>query len=172
MHTIHVYGAKGGVGTSTVATLIALDQHHTGHTVVLLADDGEQGDLHALLGQASTGEPIIFCGDLTSNVTVIDHGTKPPSTLCDGDQVLLVIRPCYLALRRALEQNCRPDGVVLVTEQGRALGARDVEDVLGVKVVATVPVTESTARSIDAGLLTSHARRRPLLGLVTLPLVA
>src|SRR5438874_1348327 len=44
---------------------------------------------------------------------------------------LLVIRPCYLALRRALEAPLRPSGVVLVAEEGRSLGRADVADVLG-----------------------------------------
>ena len=71
---------------------------------------------------------------------------------------LLVLRPCYLALRRALAAPVRPSGVVLVTEHGRSLGRRDVEDVLGVPVRAEVPVEEAVARAVDAGLL---ARRLP-----------
>jgi hypothetical protein len=71
---------------------------------------------------------------------------------------LLVLRPCYLALRRALAAPVRPSGVVLVTESGRSLGRRDVEDVLGVPVRAEVAVEEAVARAVDAGLL---ARRVP-----------
>ena len=71
---------------------------------------------------------------------------------------LLVLRPCYLALRRALAAPVRPSGVVLVTEVGRSLGRRDVEDVLGVPVRAEVAIEEGVARAVDAGLL---ARRIP-----------
>ena len=71
---------------------------------------------------------------------------------------VLVLRPCYLGLRRALAAPVRPSGVVLVTEAGRALGRRDVEEVLGVPVRAEVPVEESVARAVDAGLL---GRRLP-----------
>jgi len=71
---------------------------------------------------------------------------------------LLVLRPCYLALRRALAAPVRPSGVVLLTEAGRSLGRRDVEDVLGVPVRAEVAVDEAVARVVDAGLL---ARRIP-----------
>jgi hypothetical protein len=71
---------------------------------------------------------------------------------------LLVLRPCYLALRRALAAPLRPSGVVLVTEPGRSLGRRDVEDVLGVPVRAEVEVDCAVARAVDAGLL---ARRVP-----------
>ncbi|HEY5154574.1 MAG TPA: hypothetical protein VIJ47_07565, partial [Acidimicrobiales bacterium] len=44
-------------------------------------------------------------------------------------------------------------GVILVTEPGRALGRRDVEQVVGVDVVAEVPIDAAVARSVDAGLL-------------------
>ena len=71
---------------------------------------------------------------------------------------LLVLRPCYLALRRALAAPVRPSGVVLVAEGGRALGRRDVEEVLGVPVRAEVAVEEAVARAVDAGRL---ARRVP-----------
>ena len=75
-----------------------------------------------------------------------------------AQESLLVLRPCYLALRRALAAPVRPSGVVLVAEAGRALGRRDVEEVLGVPVLAEVAVEDAVARAVDAGLL---ARRVP-----------
>ncbi|HTN79368.1 MAG TPA: hypothetical protein VMK16_06825 [Acidimicrobiales bacterium] len=72
---------------------------------------------------------------------------------------LLVVRPCYVALRRALAAPLRPSGVILVNEPGRALGAGDVEDVLGVPVRAEVAVEASVARAVDAGLLASRLPR-------------
>lgn len=69
---------------------------------------------------------------------------------------LLVIRPCFLSLRRALSLPLRPTGIVLVEEPGRALGRTDVEDVLGAPVVATVTVDAAVARAVDAGLLASR----------------
>jgi hypothetical protein len=72
---------------------------------------------------------------------------------------LLVLRPCYLALRRAVSSPLRPSGVVLVREVGRVLDGQDVEAVLGVPVIATVRVTEQIARAVDAGLLAAHLPR-------------
>ena len=69
---------------------------------------------------------------------------------------LLVIRPCFLALRRALAAPLRASGVVLVTEPGRALTRADVEEVLGVPVRAQVPYDKTVARAVDAGLLTGR----------------
>lgn len=66
---------------------------------------------------------------------------------------LLVLRPCYLALRRALATPIRPSGVILVSEPGRSLGRKDVEEVLGVPVRAEVAWDPVVARCVDAGLL-------------------
>lgn len=72
---------------------------------------------------------------------------------------LLVLRPCYLALRRALAAPIRPSGVVLVTEEGRSLTRRDVEQVLGVPVRAEVARDPAVARAVDAGLLATRVPR-------------
>ena len=72
---------------------------------------------------------------------------------------LLVMRPCYLALRRALAAPVRPSGVILVAEPGRSLARRDVEAVLGVPVRAEVAWDARIARSVDAGLLVANLPR-------------
>ncbi|MBW3651546.1 MAG: hypothetical protein KY458_13355 [Actinobacteria bacterium] len=75
---------------------------------------------------------------------------------------LLVLRPCYLALRRALAAPLRPSAVVLIDEPHRSLDAADVEEVLGVPVRAVVPYDPAIARCVDAGLLSARLPR-PLL---------
>lgn len=72
---------------------------------------------------------------------------------------LLVLRPCYLSLRRALQAPLRPSGVILVSEPGRSLGRSDVEDVLGVAVRAVVSMDPAVARAVDAGLLPTRLPR-------------
>ena len=47
----------------------------------------------------------------------------------------------------------------LVAEKGRSLTARDVSEVTGLPVVATVEVSARVARTIDAGLLPSRITR-------------
>jgi MinD superfamily P-loop ATPase len=82
------------------------------------------------------------------------------ATIARGtDQSLLVTRPCFLSLRRALASPVRPTGIVLVSEEGRALGRREVEDIVGVPVVAEVPVDASVARAVDAGTLAMRMPR-------------
>jgi hypothetical protein len=97
----------------------------------------------------------------TQGSVVIDAGTgAPPAALVgDGVRSLLVTRNCYLALRRAALASCRPDGVVLVKEPGRALGKRDVEHSVGAPVIASVSIDPAVSRSVDAGLLVSRLPR-------------
>jgi hypothetical protein len=72
-----------------------------------------------------------------------------------ADVHVIVVRGCYLALRRAVrvELTAGAAGAVYVDEPGRSLGARDVHNVLGVPILATVGLRASTARAVDAGVL-------------------
>ena len=74
---------------------------------------------------------------------------------------ILVTKPCYLSLRRATFVR-RPSHVVVVNESGRALTSKDVESVLAVPVIATIPADPAVSRAVDAGLF--PARCVQLLG--------
>lgn len=93
---------------------------------------------------------VADCGTSTSDTAMTIAGGAGLS--------LLVLRPCYLALRRALAAPLEASAVVLVEEPQRALQRADVEDVLGVRVRALVPWRGAVATAVDAGLL---ARRLP-----------
>lgn len=97
-----------------------------------------------------------------SRVVVADCGSSPTSSAlamaAGAGLSLLVLRPCYLALRRALRTPVEPSAVVLVGEPQRALQQPDVEDVLGLRVRAAIPWKPAIATAVDAGLL---ARRLP-----------
>jgi MinD-like ATPase involved in chromosome partitioning or flagellar assembly len=94
---------------------------------------------------------------------IIDAGILSPGpsldVIANATTSLLVLRPCYLALRRASLAPVRPSGVVLVNEPGRALGRKDVEAVLGVPVVAEMLIDPNVARAVDAGLLAGRLPR-------------
>jgi hypothetical protein len=104
-------------------------------------------------------------------------GDDPRPTMCDAGRLdhpalfalaeiadvnVVVVRGCYLALRRAVHHPALElsTGVVLIDEHGRSLGTRDVEDVLGVPVIATIEARGSTARAVDAGVLTTRIPER------------
>lgn len=165
-------GAKGGQGTTTVAlALAALVAEHR----LAAVSATRPADLAALAGVAPGDGPrtlapqlhMVGPGDTPSGaVTVEDLGrldelqAERLRERAPGTRQWLVLRgPCYLGLRAAVEAPWRPDGVVLVAEQGRALGVRDVAGVLGVDVVATVQVDPEVARIIDAGLLLAGPRQ-------------
>ncbi|MGD9997269.1 MAG: hypothetical protein AB7R77_02885 [Ilumatobacteraceae bacterium] len=86
---------------------------------------------------------------------VIDAGHVIPDgpLLQCAARALMIIRPCYLAMRRACAVGTGGSDVVLITEPGRALGRKDVERGLGGPVVAELPWDPAVARAVDAGLL-------------------
>lgn len=72
---------------------------------------------------------------------------------------ILVIRPCYLAVKRVAELEHRADGFVLVEESGRCFDARDISDALGVEHLATLRWDPTVARAVDAGRTKSRPPR-------------
>lgn len=98
---------------------------------------------------------------------VVDAGTVAPGEssplterlVASADRSLVVLRPCYLALRHLTSCARRVDGVVLIEEPGRSLGADDVAAVAGVPVVARLRFEPQVARIVDAGLLCSRVPR-------------
>ncbi|HEY7137980.1 MAG TPA: hypothetical protein VIB48_23185 [Acidimicrobiia bacterium] len=94
--------------------------------------------------------------------TIVDLGrADTPATravLEVADVSLVVLRPCYLALRRAVRAPAvaRAVGAVLVEERERALVQRDVVEVLDVAFVARMPWQRPIARAVDAGILARH----------------
>jgi MinD-like ATPase involved in chromosome partitioning or flagellar assembly len=98
------------------------------------------------------GGPVIAdCGRLDS--------PAKSSFVEAADRSLLVLRPCYLALRKA-HSAPRPTAVVLIGEPNRSLCGRDIEDVLGVPVVAEIAWDPEIATAVDRGLLSGRLPRR------------
>ena len=128
----------------------------------LMSDAGDSMRvLHRGTGEIKESERLEELADYLaaqSTFTVIDAGVGLPANSLRDHALhsFLVIRPCYLALRRATAVAKHADGVILLTEPGRALTRRDVESVLQVSVVAEIPVDAAVARAVDAGLLASR----------------
>jgi hypothetical protein len=121
----------------------------------LAAAPAGAGDLLASVLLAESRLVVADCG----RIDVHEPATVAHTLAASATRSLLVLRPCFLALRRAVDAPLRPDGVVLLAEPGRALGPADVEDVVGAPVVARVRVTEHVARTVDAGLLAARLPR-------------
>lgn len=94
-----------------------------------------------------------------TDVVVVDAGTGrlPAEVAAMSHASLLVLRPCFLALRRVSQEAAdAPTGVVVIDEPGRALRRRDVEQVVGVRVAAAMRIDPAVARAVDAGLLATR----------------
>ena len=133
---------------------LALDAAPGLHVLPRGRHDGDPARGDALAAAlAGNGRPVVVdCGRA--------DGGPGFAVAAAADASLLVVRPCYLALRRALAAPLRPSGVVLVAEEGRAMGRTDVEDVLGVPVRAVVDHDAAIARAVDAGLLATRLPRQ------------
>jgi hypothetical protein len=110
-----------------------------------------------LLASVLSSEPrpvVVDCGRIGQ-----DDDDGRAVVAAAAERSLLVVRPCFVALRRAVEAPVRATGVVLVAEPGRALGRSDVESALGLPVVARVRMTDAVARAVDAGMLATRLPR-------------
>ena len=140
----------------------ALDRFSTdaANGLTLLGAGG--GDLTGVPPEAGAALAVALASD--PRPTVVDAGVvgaQPDAVHAFvevADAHVVVVRGCYLALRRAvrIELTARASGVVFVDEASRSLGPRDVASVLGVPVLTTVPVRASTARAVDAGVLATR----------------
>ncbi len=178
--TIALTGARGGQGTSTVAAALAVFAAGHGPTQLVPDDplstsallgvpittDAEWAEVCPNLEMATDAHHVPLAPHPTT--TVIDCGRLPigpfdeasSSPLIEAAERYVVLRgPCYVALSSVLVTGVRFDGVILLHEPGRALSDRDVTDVLGIPVVASIPVDPAIARTIDAGLLLSSLHR-------------
>lgn len=114
-------------------------------------------------GSGSEADAAVLGGALADDhrLVVVDAGrAESPFTRSlreAADVSLCVLRPCYLAVTRAVAAP-RPGAVVLVDEPGRALNRADVAAALDVAVDIVVPWDPAIARAVDAGVL---AQRQP-----------
>lgn len=116
---------------------------------------GERGDLLARLLLDDPRPVIVDCGTLAPPLLA----EVPLAVALSATQSLLVLRPCYLALRRALAAPLRPSRLVVLCEPSRALDAHDVEEILGVPLLIDLDVDPAVARAVDAGLLATRVPR-------------
>lgn len=171
MRVIELYARKGGQGTTTVAAGVAIEAHRGGATTHIQCRDYR--DMLSVLGLADSDHvelagPMqimhgLTIGDdvpLDVDVLVIDAGQHPgynDRPVTAPKTRLLVTRNCFLALRRSFTE--RPDGVVLVFEPGRSLGAIDVGKAIGAPVKVVIDIDPAVARAVDGGLFTSRPPR-------------
>lgn len=174
--TITVTGARGGHGATTMAAALALFAAKHGRTTLVAHDRWAAA---VLLGMPEGDEEVV---EVTAGLSLARHApTDPRDTLVvdggaaggesTGESYVVLRGPCYVALASLLATlDAPPDGVIVLAEPGRSLTCRDVYEVVGIPVVATVRASPSVARTIDAGLLVGRVHRlrelAPLAALV------
>lgn len=147
--------AKGGQGVTVTACSFAVTLSAS-HSVALIAgddarscfglphDDTRSYGVKPGLSLFASEDQMRSSGE-TFDYIVLDG--QP------GEQTYLVTRPCYIALRHAVNSDLSYDGIIVIDEPGRALDERDVKNALGKPVVAVMQIDPAVARSVDAGLL-------------------
>lgn len=126
---------------------VHLIPHGTG-TPALTHNEAEDAVASMVAALIGIGPIVIDLGNRDD--TIADAVVQHPDV-----HALIVARACYVALRRATRSHVAAgcEGVIIIEEPGRSLGTRDVADVLGLPIVATVPVKASISRVVDAGVL-------------------
>lgn len=139
------------LGRLAVGVAPALDVVHRGSDPDTLGAAIATERWDALAGALHAPEPL----------PVVDAGCgRPPAALIDDAAAsLLVVRPCFLTLRRITTLGVVPTGVIVVRAPGHPYGTRDIERIAGAPVVAEVPLDPVVARAVDAGLLASALPR-------------
>jgi len=117
-------------------------------------DGSDVGRLSTLLPHLATYPLVIF----DVGVANAEPFSAQSVVLAASDRTTMVLRACYLSLRRAQRLNLPADDVIEVVEGGRALTTVDIEGALGRAVSARLAVDPKIARTVDAGLLIA---RRP-----------
>lgn len=186
------WSAKGGSGTTVVATALALGLSSTAPTTlvdlsgdlaaVLAAPAGPgvfdwmgssvstASSLAALRSEIVEGVGLIPAGERPVAIddaawrrlaaaldehTVIDAGIGPPPVALAqrATASLLVIRPCYLALRKAIDMagDTPPTGVIVIDDVNGTYRAAEIARVVGAPLVARVSIDPAIPRCIASG---------------------
>jgi hypothetical protein len=159
MRVVSVSARKGGVGTTTVASSLALSLSK--HGKVLLVDRSHNGDVFSLLGaqtpERDTPSPIVenldglysdaYYGDY--DYVVIDEGVR--WTLREDAFTVNVVTNAYMSVKNEVN-GAKPDAIVLHEYKDTPLNGNDVQLVLAPERLYVMPHDSAVWRAIDAGL--------------------
>ena len=187
MQRINIFGAKGGVGCTTLSVMLGYELSKRGESVFLnggtyhTANVEMNRDLQAVAGvptavwdtEISDRATISYSLEIPDDDTwrIIDRGTNYAEI--DADLNLFVVRNDYLSLSRMLRLLRQEDPIqrtfpsntefILVSEPSRSLDEQDCRNVLERDFLFHFPAANyyAIARSGDAGLLTL---RSPKIG--------
>jgi MinD-like ATPase involved in chromosome partitioning or flagellar assembly len=156
-------GLLDWLAAGTDAPLDALDRLTvTATPEVTLLPCGERASQLAPVAAAEAGAALAVLLRDGPVPTIVDAGTaEQPATRAVvevSDVSVIVLRGCYLALRRAVHSPLTPRaaGAVLVEENARSLGPNEIRDVIDRPVLTRIPIKSQVARAVDAGVLAAR----------------
>jgi AAA domain len=159
MQIVNVIAAKGGVGTSTTAAMIAVSLATTGSRVVVLDTTGT-GDVSAIVADGSLTIAVVMPTETeaeTIDFLIVDHAVPVGPTEPDlpAGINLLVTTNDYLAVRRSLSARIIVHALVILENPDSHLVTGDVHAVLGIGPEQTLVVRRDPviAQYLDAGML-------------------
>jgi CobQ/CobB/MinD/ParA nucleotide binding domain len=156
MKIVNVLGAKGGVGTSTTAAMIAVSLGTTGSHVVVVDRTGT-GDVSATVSDGL----LTLRTDMPSereaehiDYVIVDHPANATEPHVSGTN-LLVTTNCYLAVRRSLHTTFAIHGLVVMHQPARTLDINDMHAVLAIPAERMLKIIHDpyVSKLIDAGLV-------------------
>lgn len=181
-HTINVYGAKGGVGTSTVAALLAAIAYKDGRNVLLVTDGSK--DAASALGVHEPGEDFVTVNPrlhvsqyvrrvdgivsvTKADIVIIDWGTEIPylGATAPNETNVMVTTTDYLSIKRGTRKVGPDHRVVVVEKEYSSLTPTDAINAIQGAVFGVNPHVSTTlkasgnvgiARQVDAGLILSR----------------
>lgn len=169
-HSVRIdfVGIRGGQGTSTVAAATAfllgeihgpvrLESHDPEGAAAMLGLSATVEDPMCVTAAAELGVPgsssARWYRVIVSDLGCMRSAPERHEGAAGRVRIGVLRGPCYVALRTLVSADSSPlAGLVLCAEPGRSLDHRDVEDIAGVPVLASVDVTPAVARTVDAGL--------------------
>lgn len=159
MIAINVYSPKGGVGTTTIASMLALDisQHHY---VGLVSRDPDASC--AALGFPSSASPYKLKHGLTVSDNIVPDADftvmDSRAYVAAADINILIVQNTYMCLRKAL--NCKFDLMVAHIIPGSALDLSDIRSITGCQDKEAIMNWDvQGARTLDAGLAANFLKR-------------
>ena len=178
MRFVQVTGVKGGVGTSTVASILGIKMTEDDKRILLI-DNGKYPSIVPIIGTSTLyGLEVVRAGlvDLSEKLkeqnwdaVIVDNGTTYQSirelSIAESVDYVHVLRNEYLSLRHytqdvSLQEQVPADFHVCITMGENALNLSDAEMVIG-KTAINFEFHSDVARTVDAGMLKdriSHSR--------------
>ena len=165
MKPINLYSVKGGVGLTTVVALLATHIAEFEPVVIRVDDPDEFADLACTFGAAVGDYQMQVFEHGQKHITVtaeasihanMPHNLRVSHRPIEGHLNVMVVDTSYVGLRRVVmstSSHYPPDGLVVVTQPARALGAADASMVANAPVIAELTYDPALARKVDAGLL-------------------